>query len=182
MTEVNGKLLKPDGTPVVGASIVAHLVAPSTWLADNKGDVVAWATTSSGSDGTWTLDLTPQTAYEAVSGYYVVREGSKAYAVSVPVNGPVDVSDIQVDPTTLDPKAPDAPALFISRAELGQPGGAAPLDTSGKVPATNLPVGNGGTVDGAHIWFGDGSPTTVLGAAPGDIYIDRVTGTYYQLS
>lgn len=181
MTEVRGKLVKPDGSAVVGASVVAHLVAPSAWLKNNAGDVVAEATTVTGSDGSWSLNLTDQTKYEMVDGFYVIREGHAAYAVSVPAAGPVDVSDIRVDPTTLTPTEPVPPSLYLARAEMGQPGGVAPLDTSGKVPATNLPVGNGGTVEGAHIWFGDGSPTVVPGAAPGDIYIDELTGIYYQL-
>lgn len=96
MTVVRNTLRDSAGGPVVGAVVQAALVG-SGFLLDGSAEVVRSVSTASGSDGSWSLDLTPQSGLEG-SSYYVVREDGRVYTVTVPDAGPADLRDCLVDP------------------------------------------------------------------------------------
>ncbi len=96
MTVVRNTLRDGAAGPVVGAVIQAALVG-SGFLTDGSAQVIRSVSTVSGSDGSWSLDLTAQSLLESPS-YYVLREDGKTYTLTVPDAGPVDLRDALVDP------------------------------------------------------------------------------------
>lgn len=60
------------------------------------------------------------------------------------VDGPVDLADVLAVPVVPDS---DAHEVAIPWAVIGKPGGVAPLNSSGKVPAQYLPAASGGGGD-----------------------------------
>jgi hypothetical protein len=97
MTVVQNTLKDGAGGPVVGAVIQAALVG-SGFLLDGSSQIVRSVSTVSGSDGSWSLNLTAQSLLEG-SSYYVIREDGRAYTATIPVSAtPVDLRDCLVDP------------------------------------------------------------------------------------
>lgn len=89
---------------------------------------------------------------------------------------PIDLADVQTVPVVPDS---DGHEVAIPWSMRGLPGGVAPLDSVGKIAAQFLPASAGGMVGW---WEGDGPPPLVIpGAAPGDMYYDRVGNTFSQL-
>src|SRR3954471_3320638 len=99
MTVVRNTIRDGAAGPVVGAVIQAALVG-SGFLVDGSAQVVRSVSTVSGSDGSWSLNLTAQSLLEAPS-YYVVREDGKVYTLTVPDVGPVHLRDCLVDPPVI---------------------------------------------------------------------------------
>lgn len=54
-------------------------------------------------------------------------------------------------------------------------------ETVGLVMVPGEPGKNGGAFDGTAWWYGQGPPGTIIGAKPGDDYLDTVTGDIYKL-
>ncbi|HEV2931015.1 MAG TPA: hypothetical protein VGW74_20220 [Propionibacteriaceae bacterium] len=89
---------------------------------------------------------------------------------------PVDLADVTAVPVVPDS---DAHEVAIPWSVIGQPGGVAGLDAAGKILAQFLPASAGGMVGW---WEGDGPPPVAIpGAAPGDMYYDRIGNHFYQL-
>lgn len=61
----------------------------------------------------------------------------------------------------------------------GRPGNVGPAGPVGPAGLTG-PQGVSG-ISGGQRFFGDGPPGVVVGAQPGDEYVDRLTGNIYQL-
>lgn len=57
-------------------------------------------------------------------------------------------------------------------------------DASDTIVCVIEPVAIGGDVEVVmpKWWHGDGPPGVVVGAQPGDFYVDDLTGNYYRLS
>jgi hypothetical protein len=141
------KALDAGRQPVSGRTVTGRLRGPDGWLTDHTGAIITDSKTTSGEDGQVQLQLTPQAEIAATGTCYEIHIAdtfARFYCV-VPVSAsPVQLADILVDPDTLEPVSADTVPLWLTRAELGQPGGVAPLDDDGLVPAEHLPAGSGG--------------------------------------
>lgn len=104
MTVVRSRVVDILGLPVPGKQVTARLRSPSRWLSDGSALVVEAARATTDDDGYWEMDLTPQSRFEAGRSFYsfFIPGQDKQYAV-VPDAGPVELHDILVDPTSLDP-------------------------------------------------------------------------------
>jgi hypothetical protein len=141
------KALTAARQPVRERAVTGKLLGPSGWLADHTGTIITDSETVSDADGLVQLQLTPQTEIATAGTCYEIQIADTwaRYYCVVPVsNTPVQLADILVDPATLEPVPAQTPTLWLARAELGQPGGVAPLDDDGLVPAEHLPAGGGG--------------------------------------
>src|SRR5687768_4282505 len=147
---VRHRLLAADRDAVAGRTVTAELITPTPWLADGTASVVDAAEEVSGNDGGFELKLGPQAEQATPGTHYRIRiDGSwVTYYCVVPVSvDPVLLVNILVDPATLEPVEPELAAKWLTRAELGQPGGVAPLGGDGLVPPEHLPPTGGGAVD-----------------------------------
>lgn len=90
----------------------------------------------------------------------------------------VDAIEVPLEPETVV-VTDDAPAQVVV-AEAGVAGPPGSQGPTGAIGATG-PQGPQGPV-GAHRFYGEGPPTVVIGAAPGDEYVDELTGDLYVLS
>lgn len=124
-----------------GALVTARLVGPSTWTTHHS-EVVSPVTTTSASDGSWALELAPQSSLRDPGSYWLIEHAYRRHAVIVPDAGPVYVDDIEV--STPGYPLPGAPSVYLTRDELGQPDGPASLGSDGKVPTAQLPASSGG--------------------------------------
>lgn len=141
------KALTAARLPVPGRTVTGKLRGPDGWLADHTGTILTESQTVSASDGTVELELTAQTEIAAAGTFYeiaILGTFARFYCVVPASNGPVQLADILVDPTTLQPVAAGRPSVWLSRAELGEPGGVTPLGSDGLVPDEYLPAGSGG--------------------------------------
>lgn len=110
MTTVNNTVRTPDGLPVAGASIAVTLVSSGTLPGfETDGTIGGVARTTSAADGSWSLDLAPNSTYLPTGTHYSVREtlrGGSAYTYDVIVPdtaGPFHVRDI----LAVAPPSPD---------------------------------------------------------------------------
>jgi hypothetical protein len=161
MTRVHGVALDPEsGEAIIGRMVTATLWPPGSVVPPITGGVDVTVTDDVGS---WQLTLPPTAGYGVAMKIRIWRLAT-LYAV-VPVaptgNTPVQVTDYLVDPDTLDP-IELSPSLYLTRAELGEPGGAARLGLDGKVPASELPApGEGGGFISLGFVYEVNDPTTV---------------------
>lgn len=138
------KVVDAARQPVQGRGVTGKLISPDGLLADHTGTVVTEAQAVSGEDGLVQLQLTPQSEIAASGTHYeiqVMHSWTRFWCVVPDSDDPVQLADILVDPNTLTPVPAPTPSIWLSRAELGQPGGAAPLDEDGLIPAEHLPAG-----------------------------------------
>lgn len=183
MTRVFGYARDAEsGAPLVGCEVTASLYP--------RGATVPGSATSgvdryvTGADGRWELSLIP-TAGTGVT--MRIREWqNRTFYIDVPEpaagDPPINVSELLVDPDTGEPPDPGS-SLYLTRAEVGEPGGVVPLDENGKVPSEFLPPGQGGDENPVVDFFhGSGPPSgSITGAGLGDFYVDDATGLLYQL-
>lgn len=87
------------------------------------------------------------------------------------------VETICPPPLVIEVLAPARPAVEL--AGVGMQGPRGTQGTTGP-PGPPGPPGSQGSVGGRR-WYGDGPPGTVVGSAPGDEYLDRLTGDLYYL-
>ncbi len=90
----------------------------------------------------------------------------------------VDAIEVPLEPETVV-VTDDAPAQIVvaETGVAGPPGSQGPQGSQGAAG----PQGPQGPV-GHNRWYGDGPPVVVIGAAPGDEYVDELTGDLYVLS
>ena len=145
---VRHRVLDLAQNPVAGVPVVAGLVATSSWLSSQDAEIRGADDQVTGADGRVELGLTPQNELAVDETHYAVTVGgSVVYYCVVPDTGPVDLYDILVDPTTLDPTDPATPSTYQVRAERGAANGYATLGADGKVPTAQLPPSSGGELD-----------------------------------
>jgi len=153
----------PSGT--VARAMSAELIATlAAYTDDHTTTVLGTEDFEPDSAGLVTMRLRPNSELAQTDTYYRVRVARSTiiYYCVVPDTGPVQLVDILVDPTTLNPVGPIQAPLFQLRSEKAQANGYAPLDGTGKVPTANLPAGSGGGVESVN---GDVGPAVVLTAA-----------------
>ena len=78
------------------------------------------------------------------------------------------------------PAGPTGPAVEVDLQALQDALGPLLLGSVGGGVGATGPTGPAGK-DGARWWFGDGPPGAVAGSQPGDVYVDSLSGTFYQL-
>lgn len=144
--------------------MTATLMASTVYTDDKTASVLGTETFDPDSAGMVTLKLRPNSEMAQTDTYYritIARSVHQYFAV-VPDSGPVELVDILVDPSTLNPAVPPLPPLFQLRSEKGQANGYPSLDGTGKVPAAQLPAGSGGGIESVN---GDTGPDVELSAA-----------------
>lgn len=157
---VRHRVLDLAQNPAAGVPVVARLVATSSWLTSEKAETRGADDQVTGADGRVQLTLTPQNELAVDETHYAITVGgSVTYYCVVPDTGPVDLYDILVDPTTLDPSSPSTPSTYQVRAERGAANGYATLGADGKVPASQLPPSSGGELDADLVAIGALNPT-----------------------
>jgi hypothetical protein len=112
VTWVKSTLLQPDGSPVVGRSITAVLVADQSWLADHSGQVLRTIRDNTNESGIWRMQLLPSADFESADYvYYQIHEGRDmpAWTIRVPRTSSATAEywmrDLVVD---IPPGRPDA--------------------------------------------------------------------------
>lgn len=121
MTVVHGVARDPENNTISGAPVAARLVAASPALLAG-GEVVGPAITSTGTFGAWSLDLIPIEALVVSEGaYYVLLVGDDLYKITVPSSGPVEITDVLVEPGPL-PATGVSLATFLAFAAKHPPG------------------------------------------------------------
>lgn len=68
------------------------------------------------------------------------------------------------------------------RLEPPVPSAAVVIPVPGVAGPAGAPGPPGPSFDGTAWWYGEGSPTTVIGAKAGDYYTDSTTGLVYKLT
>ncbi|HEY9473940.1 MAG TPA: hypothetical protein VIS06_08825, partial [Mycobacteriales bacterium] len=104
MTVITNTLVDPQatGTPQAGVVVRAYLVPAVAFLADGTAEIVTHAETVTGADGTWELDLTPQSQIVPAGSQYRIAEGTREWTVTVPDTGPVTLLDALTTPVPVD--------------------------------------------------------------------------------
>lgn len=159
----------PTGRGVAGLTVRAQLRASTQWLADRTGRVVTAASTVTGVDGTWTLDLLPTGVYEDTGAAYQVTVGITMIGlIGVPAGpGPYRLRDLILAAPA--PSTAPSPALIspdVNNQLVLHPNG------------LYIDVGASGT-PGQPRFYGTGLPGLNPLAAIGDLYLDTATGTMY---
>ena len=167
MTTVHNKLVDVAGAAVPGVTVRAALRAATGFAADGDSEIVQHAETTTGSDGTWTLTLSPTGGMEDPDAYYQVWEGKRIWAVTVPDSGSHFLRDVLTDPPSpsgavLGLTQAGADARYEQLSRKGAANGYAGLGADGKVPAGQLPASSGG----------GGAPTGPAGGALAGTYPD----------
>jgi hypothetical protein len=90
-TTVTGEITDPTGAPIAGAAVTAALVSEQgAYLADDTAEILSRASTTTATNGTWSLALTPNSEINpAGTGYRVTRlvDGrSQVNTITVPVS------------------------------------------------------------------------------------------------
>lgn len=123
------------------------------------------------------LDVSPQTADVGVDHPQLAADGSRAAAVSVNasahgMNATLDVSPqvavvaVESPSISTDLRPGETVGIVIAQGPPGTPGPQGP---------------SGPSFEGVAWWYGEGPPQTIVGAKPGDHYMDTATGTIYKL-
>jgi hypothetical protein len=160
MTRVHGVAVDPEsGDPITGRLVTAALWPLGAAVPPITGGVDSTVTDN---EGNWELRLPPTAGYGVATKIRVWRSSS----IYVDVPSPPDPTTVieadahQVDPDTLNPVTLN-PSLYLTRAELGVPGGTATLGLDGKVPAGQLPPAGGGGFIALGFLYSVNDPTTV---------------------
>lgn len=157
--DVRHKPQSPSGG--AARTMTATLVASTAYTDDKTASVLGTDTFEPDSTGLVTLKLRPNSELAQTDTYYriTISRSALVYYAVVPDAGPVELVDILVDPSTLNPIGPVQAPLFQPRAEKGQANGYPSLDGTGKVPTSQLPASAGGGIESVN---GDTGPDVVL--------------------
>lgn len=158
MTVVNSIVKKPDGTPILGASVTVTLVSSGSLPGFTTANTIDGVTRlKSASDGSWSADLTPNTSILPANTHYRVTEdigpGQRyTYTIVVPEDGgPYKARDLlAVTPVGPDPLEP----IVGPPGPQGDPGTIGPQGPAG-IQGEQGPVGPqgpAGTVPGGRVW------------------------------
>jgi hypothetical protein len=104
MTIISDTLRDPTGNGVGGVLVRATLVAASEVLAAG-GAIIREAETTTATDGTWSLVLTPISQLSVSGGaYYLIAADGHRWAIGVPsAGGPYKLVDVEAAPAPLAP-------------------------------------------------------------------------------
>lgn len=151
MTTISDTFTSPAGTGVGGVVVRATLVAASEVLTGG-GAIIRETETTTASDGTWSLTLTPISSLAVSTGaYYLVTADGHRWTIDVPDTGTHDLDDVQIEPAPLPSTGATTVALALR-------------------PIVKLWDGDSyETVDNAVIYVGGPTDPTVN---DGDIWID----------
>ena len=103
-----------------------------------------------------------------------VLEAPTVVVVSNTPPATVIVSDDNLDDPILIVSTAPTPTIIVSDEEsVGPPG----------PPGPPGPIGPPGPGSGAGVkrWYGEGPPSVIIGASPGDEYVDTISGNLYVL-
>lgn len=144
-TTVTYSLDTPAAVARPNVTVTAQLVGAGD-RSDQAGVVGGLHTVTTDEAGEFALQLLPNSAYHQAGTYYAVNitGGGPSYDIVVPPAGPVDLFEIRIDTSTLQPIPVSAPSIYLTRAERGAAGGVASLGVDGLVPADQLPESSGG--------------------------------------
>lgn len=123
------------------------------------------------------LDVSPRVAEAEVdSSSAAITLGAAEAVGAVIAHGPsgpeldittqVATAEVEAPSTTVSPDASEAVGLVIAQGPPGTPGPTGPP---------------GPTYEGVAWWYGEGPPGVIVGAKPGDFYLDTDDGTIYRL-
>lgn len=151
MTTISDTFTSPARIGVGGVAVRATLVAASEVLTGG-GAIIREAETTTASDGTWSLTLTPIDDLAVSEGaYYLVTADGHRWTIDVPDTGTHTLDDVQIEPSPLPPTGATTVALALR-------------------PIVRLWDGNSyETVNNAVIYVGGPTDPTVN---DGDIWID----------
>lgn len=160
MTAITGVLRDASGAAVVDKRITAKLVASSTLVLTPAGEIIERASTTSASDGSWSLTLTPVStlAYPDGAYYRIVVDGFR-WDVTVPDSGTYDVAAVLVTDPPAQPDLGLTPTVADARY-LRQSENLDDLDDP-TIARTNLGLGTAATRD-----VGTSSGQVAAGDAP----------------
>lgn len=183
MTVVRSQLIDlATGLPARRVRVYARLVGSAAWLRGQSAQITGAYETVSGEDGWYELQLPPQSSYEVEGTYYAVREWENAtWNIQVPEFGPVALRDCLVDaPPEIAPYSPIS--TFDTLRDVNpfgrDVGDIVAVGEDGKLGY----VPKSAAVAAPNWYSGEGPPPQVIaGASPHDIYVDRLTGTFYIL-
>lgn len=131
---------------VANATVTARLLSRTNWTTDHS-EWVTHVTATTDNEGDWEMDLLPQSTFEDETSVWLIRHPYGQHLCVVPDAGPVWLDDIEI--TDRGEPTEETASLFVPKSQLGQPGGPATLGVDGKVPASQLPSGGGGSVPDA---------------------------------
>jgi hypothetical protein len=176
---LTGTLLRASGTPATGwvvAGLLAMVQAPGpNEVIVTQGEPVELV------DGHFEVQVPVSTDPELSSHPLIelklLLDDAPPEILVFPVDtslGTIDLADVIPVPMPGPTGIPSVPWSAV-----GAPGGVAPLDGTGRVPAIYLPPLTGELITW---WSGTGPPGPAIpGAAVGDMYFDTVGHWLYQL-
>jgi hypothetical protein len=113
MTTISDELRTPAGVGVGGVTVRATLVAASEVLTGG-GAIIRETETTTASDGTWSLTLTPISELAVSDGaYYLVTADGHRWTIDVPASGTYALDDVQVEPGPLPATGATTAALAL---------------------------------------------------------------------
>jgi len=170
MTTISDAFRNPAGTGVGGVVVRATLVAASEVLTGG-GAIIRETETTTASDGTWSLTLTPIASLAvSVGAYYLVTADGHRWTIDVPATGTYDLDDVQVEPGPLPATGATTVALAALQAlaildTIVDAKGDLIVGTAADTPA-RLPVGADGFVLMADSALAAGVKWAAGGGAP----------------
>lgn len=113
MTTISDTFTSPAGTGVGGVVVRATLVAASEVLTGG-GAIIRETETTTASDGTWSLTLTPIDSLAVSEGaYYLVTADGHRWTIDVPDSGTYALDDVQIEPAPLPTTGATTAALAL---------------------------------------------------------------------
>ena len=184
MTVLTGQWLRIDGTPAVGWVTAAY------WRTLPAADTdQMWSTQPVEQrltdEGRMRLEVpgTPQQVMFVELHVQLNHTRPESMVLVVPTNvETLDVADAERIPGNAAQPPAGGVEGWVSRTEVGAPGGVAPLDASGVVPARHLPPTGGDGGGGVYppTVFGYGPPPADMTLLPGQIYLDQTSFLVYR--
>ena len=113
MTTIADTLRSPGGTGIGGVVVRATLVAASEVLTGG-GAIIRDTETTTATDGTWSLTLTPISNLAVDSGaFYLITADGHRWTIDVPDSGTYTLDDVQIEPAPLPSTGATTTALII---------------------------------------------------------------------
>lgn len=101
MTTIADTFRNPAGVAVAGVVVRATLVAASEVLTGG-GVTIRETETTTATDGTWSLVLTPISSLAVPAGaYYLIAADGHRWTIDVPDTGTYTLDDVQIEPGPL---------------------------------------------------------------------------------
>ena len=112
MTAISDTFTNPAGVAVGGVAVRASLVAASGLLTAG-GALIREANTTTATDGTWSLTLTPLADLLVPDGaYYLVTADGNRWTIDVPATGTWTLAQVATEPGPLDDTSAIKPTVY----------------------------------------------------------------------